>query len=140
LPELVKPPIFIHFLARAGVVGILGLSSSPTTGILVSASDDLTLRLWNLDTGDCEGVLNGHDRSIWSICYSHELDILYSCSEDETIKLWDLQTLKCTRTLILPKPYQGTNITGVSGLSIATQTTLMTLGAVNKSPIHPNSF
>ncbi|PSB57870.1 NB-ARC domain-containing protein [Chamaesiphon polymorphus] len=98
--------------------------------MLVSASDDLTLRLWDTNTGDCLGILTGHQRRIWSVCYSREFGTLYSCSEDETIKYWDVDTLTCTHTLTLPKPYRDMNIAGTSGLSIATQSTLMTLGAV----------
>jgi WD40 repeat protein len=104
--------------------------SATTPEMLVSASDDLSLRVWDTNSGDCLGVLTGHTQSIWSICYSTELQILYSCSQDETIKLWDLKSLKCTKTLTLPKPYQGMNITNISGLSIATQNTLITLGAL----------
>jgi WD40 repeat protein len=104
-------------------------TSTTTPEMLVSASDDLSLRLWDANSGDCLGILTGHTQSIWSICYSPELQILYSCSQDETIKLWDLKSLECIQTLTLPKPYQGMNITKVSGLSIATQNTLITLGA-----------
>ena len=107
--------------------------SATNPELLVSASDDLTLRVWNPHTGDCVGVLHGHKRGIWSVCYSPELGILYSCSEDETIKLWELETFTCIQTLTLPKPYRGMNITGASGLSSATQTTLMALGAISST-------
>ncbi len=105
-------------------------ASTTTPELLVSASDDLSLRLWGVDSGDCLGILTGHTQSIWSICYSAELQVLYSCSQDETIKLWDLASLECTKTLTLPKPYQGMNITKTSGLSIAAQNTLIALGAL----------
>ncbi len=119
------------FIGHTKEIRALAFISPATTTpeMLVSASDDLSLRVWDTQSGDCVGVLTGHTQSIWSICYSVELQILYSCSQDETIKLWDLKSLKCTKTLTLPKPYQGMNITKVSGLSIATLDTLMNLGA-----------
>jgi WD40 repeat protein len=100
--------------------------------LLVSASDDLTIRIWDTALGKCLGILHGHTQGIWSLCYSPTLQTLFSCSQDETIKLWDLQTLECQKTLIISKPYEGMQITGVSGLSIAIRTTLKTLGAVEQ--------
>jgi WD40 repeat protein len=105
-------------------------ASATTPEMLVSASDDLTLRLWDTETGACVKILNAHAQSIWSICYSPELRILFSCSQDETIELWDLDTFSCINILTLPKSYQGMNITRISGLSGATETTLFALGAV----------
>ncbi len=106
-------------------------ASATTSELLVSASDDLTLRLWDTNTGECVKILNAHAQSIWSICYSPELRILFSCSQDETIELWDLETFRCLNILTLPKSYQGMNIHQISGLSKATETTLVALGAVS---------
>lgn len=104
-------------------------ASATTPELLVSASDDLTIRIWDTALGECLRILKGHSQSIWSLCYSPALQTLFSCGQDETIKLWDLQTWECKATLIMPKPYREMNITGVSGLSFATQATLITLGA-----------
>jgi WD40 repeat protein len=76
-------------------------------------------------------ILNAHAQSIWSVCYSPELRILFSCSQDETIELWDVETFSFLNILTLPKSYQGMNISRISGLSKATQTTLVALGAVS---------
>ncbi len=108
-------------------------ASNRAPELLVSASDDLTMRVWDSTTGNCIGVLHGHERGIWAICYSPALQILYSCSEDETIRLWELETFTCIATLTCTKPYRGMNITGVSGISIATQATLMALGAISSA-------
>jgi WD40 repeat protein len=56
--------------------------------------------------------------------------MLASASQDETIKLWDAKTGDCLKTLPVPKPYQGMNITGVTGLTDAQKATVKALGAV----------
>jgi WD40 repeat protein len=105
--------------------------SATTPEMLISSSDDQDIRIWDTANGRCLGILQGHSQGIWSLCYSLALQKLFSCSQDETIKIWNLQTLECTTTLLMSKPYQDMQISGASGLSIATQSTLFSLGAIN---------
>ncbi len=104
-------------------------ASATTPELLVSTSDDQTIRIWDIAMGKCLRTLKGHSQGFWSLGYSPDLQTLFSCGQDETVKLWDLQTWKCKATLTMPKPYEGMQLTGVSGLSIATKTTLVSLGA-----------
>ena len=39
---------------------VRGLSFSPTDNRMVSGSDDLTVRIWDLQTGKEENILKGH--------------------------------------------------------------------------------
>ncbi len=55
---------------------------------------------------------------------------LASGSEDGTIKLWNVETGECIRTLRPPRPYEGMNITGATGLTDAQRETLKQLGAI----------
>jgi WD40 repeat protein len=52
-----------------------------------------------------------------------------SGSFDGTIKLWDVKTGECLKTLRDKLPYEGMNITGVTGLTEAEKATLKALGA-----------
>ena len=56
--------------------------------------------------------------------------MLASSSADETIKLWDVNDGECLKTLRIPRPYEGMNIKGVTGLTEATIAMLKALGAV----------
>jgi hypothetical protein len=51
---------------------------------------------------------------------------------DGTIKLWDIHTGECLRTLRPPRPYEGMNITGATGLTDAQRETLKQLGAIEE--------
>ncbi|AFZ16427.1 WD40 repeat domain-containing protein [Allocoleopsis franciscana] len=98
---------------------------------LASGSHDRTVRLWDVSTGECLKVLQGHDNWVWSVAFSLDGQTIATASQDETIKLWDAKTGDCLKTLPVPKPYEGMNITGVTGLTDAQKATLKALGAVN---------
>ncbi|MBW4446735.1 MAG: NACHT domain-containing protein [Spirirestis rafaelensis WJT71-NPBG6] len=98
--------------------------------ILASGSGDQTVKLWDVNTGRCLRTLLGHTRWVWSVTFSSDDQTVVSCSEDETIKIWDVQTGECLKTLKSKNPYEGMNITSISGLTESQKDTLKTLGAV----------
>ena len=55
--------------------------------------------------------------------------MIVSGSEDETIKFWNIKTGECMNTLRNPRPYEGMNITGVTGLTEGQKGALINLGA-----------
>ncbi|MFB2767930.1 AAA-like domain-containing protein [Pelatocladus sp. BLCC-F211] len=63
---------------------------SPDGKTLVSASDDHTVKLWNLQ-GKELATLKGHSDSVYSVAFSPDGKILASASNDATVKLWNLQ-------------------------------------------------
>jgi WD40 repeat protein len=58
----------------------------------VSGSDDNTIKLWNVETGQEIRTLKGHDNSVSSVNFSPDGKTLVSGSADNTIKLWNLGT------------------------------------------------
>ncbi|MBP5971308.1 hypothetical protein HW132_00800 [Brasilonema sp. CT11] len=113
-----------------GASWVWSVAFSPDGHTLASGSDDQTVKLWDIHTGQCLKTLQGHTNRIWSVAFSHDGHTLVSGSQDETIKLWDIRTGECLKTLRSPRPYEGMNITGVTGLTEAQKTTLKALGAV----------
>jgi WD40 repeat protein len=97
---------------------------------LASGSDDRTIRLWDANHRSCRQILRGHTSSVLAVAWSADSQTLASGSTDETIKLWDLDLGECQNTLRADRPYEGTNITGVRGLTAAQQSTLKALGAI----------
>ncbi|MGF1936245.1 MAG: NB-ARC domain-containing protein [Nostoc sp. ChiQUE02] len=98
--------------------------------ILASGSGDQTVKLWDVDTGSCLRTLSGHTRWVWSVGFSPDGQTVVSCSEDQTIKIWDVETGECLKTLRSKNPYEGMNITSITGLTESQKDTLKALGAV----------
>jgi WD40 repeat protein len=72
--------------------------------ILCSGSKDMTVKVWNFNTKECLGILQGHNGIIKSLCfaYSKEQTILCSVSKDSYLTLWNLSDKNLTRSIKLP--------------------------------------
>ena len=66
---------------------------------LNSSSLFFLFRIWNIKSGECLKVLEGHSNDVFSIKKLCD-DRLVSSSYDKTVKLWDLNTGECLRTFI----------------------------------------
>ncbi len=105
----------------------------PDELLLASSAADNIVKLWDTKSGKCLNILKGHQAIVWSVAWCPDKKTLASSSADETIKLWDVNTGECLKTLRAQRPYEGMNITGVTGLTEAQKATLKELGAVEKS-------
>jgi WD40 repeat protein len=75
------------------------VSYSPDGKTLASASQDKTVKLWDVGTGKELKTLNGHQDRVLSVSYSPDGKTLASASSDTTVKLWDTVTGKELNTL-----------------------------------------
>jgi WD40 repeat protein len=58
---------------------------SPDGQLLVSTSDDKTIRLWDVTTGVSLFTLVGHSRSVRAVAFSPDGQLLASASYDNTV-------------------------------------------------------
>lgn len=110
---------------------IIPVSCHPHRPVIASGAVDHQIKLWDMQTGRCLRTLDGHTGLIYSLSFSPEGRTFASGSWDETIKLWDIETGICLKTLRPDRPYEGMNITGTKGLTVAQQTSLKALGATS---------
>lgn len=61
---------------------------------IVSGSDDQTMNIYDVRTGELLRRLEGHDGGVWALQYTGYT--LVSGSTDRTVRVWDLDTGKCT--------------------------------------------
>lgn len=105
---------------------------SPDGQTLASGSSDRSIKLWERKSGTCVNTLQGHSSWVRSVVWMGDGDILASGSADETIKQWNIRTGDCLQTWRIDRPYEGMNITGITGLTEGSISTLKSLGAVEQ--------
>ena len=65
----------------------------------VSASDDKTLKLWNIDNLEVVRTLSGHSGAVQAVAvFPNRLKVI-SASADATLKVWDMETGRHSRSL-----------------------------------------
>ncbi|HPO15898.1 MAG TPA: metallophosphoesterase [Candidatus Hydrogenedentes bacterium] len=65
---------------------------SPDGRMLASPSADKTIRVWDVETGECLHTIKGHNRDVKSVSFDPSGLTLASGSDDHTVKLWDLSS------------------------------------------------
>ena len=80
-----------------GFVQAVALSSDGT--MVVSGSDDKTLKVWNLAAGKALRTLEGHEGAVTAVALSEDASIAVSASADRTLRVWDVATGKSLRVL-----------------------------------------
>jgi len=59
---------------------------------IASASDDQTVRLWDVSTGNALQVLRDHDEAVYAVAFSNDDTVVVSASKDELVRVWEVST------------------------------------------------
>jgi small GTP-binding protein len=94
------PPGVKLVLTLRGHTNTIGrIAWSPDGRMLASPSVDRTIRLWDVETGECLRTLKGHKGIVYSVAFDPTGRTLASGSSDKTIKLWTPASGTMLRTL-----------------------------------------
>lgn len=77
---------------------IRSLAFSPDSKTILSSSNDKTVRLWDVETGQLLHLLTGHRDRVKAVGISPDGELLLSCSADANVKAWDKNQLTAKKT------------------------------------------
>jgi WD40 repeat protein len=79
--------------------GVTACAVTPDGRRVVSASEDKTLKVWDLETGRTLATLEGHTGKVSACAVTSDSRRVVSASLDRTLKIWDLESGRVLATL-----------------------------------------
>eukprot|EP01044_Picomonas_judraskeda_P020318 COSAG03_NODE_4487_length_1535_cov_1.275766_2_plen_346_part_01 len=94
----------LRVLSTAAASPSVGSIGGTNKSLVLSCSDDDTLKLWDMEAGCCVRTFYGHTQIVRGCCVidrepENRPLVGLSCSADRSLKIWDLATGLCLRTL-----------------------------------------
>nr|XP_051206633.1 coatomer subunit beta'-3-like [Lolium perenne] len=80
---------------RAHANNVTSLAVHPSEPLVLSASRDKLIKLWNWEAGwQCIRTFQGHSDIVWQVKFNPRTagNTFASCSEDSTIKIWNMDS------------------------------------------------
>lgn len=76
---------------------IRSIAVEPENKWFATGSNDNTIKVWDLASGQLKLTLTGHVMSVRGVAISERHPYMFSCSDDKTVKCWDLEKNKVIR-------------------------------------------
>ena len=76
---------------------VRAVAVEPNNKWFATGSNDNTIKVWDLASGQLKLTLTGHVMCVRGIALSERHPYMFSCSDDKTIKCWDLEMNKVVR-------------------------------------------
>ncbi|MEL6777426.1 MAG: TIR domain-containing protein, partial [Cyanobacteria bacterium J06597_16] len=94
-----EPPLPLKALSLGHTSRVWSVAFSADGTRALSCSDDTTVRLWDVETGQALRVMEGHTGCVFSVAFSADGTRALSGSLDRTVRLWDAETGQALRVM-----------------------------------------
>lgn len=81
------------------VRGVSDLAWASNSRVLCSASDDHSVKVWDVGLQDAARTLRGHSSFVACVSFNPQANLVASGSFDETVRVWDVKSGKCLQVL-----------------------------------------
>ncbi len=78
---------------------VYSVAFSPDGKLLVSASEDETVRVWDIATGRCTRLMSAHKGGAYSAVFSPDGRLIASAGADKAVNVWNADTGRCLQIL-----------------------------------------
>jgi WD40 repeat protein len=107
---------------------VTALRFAPGDRVLVGASEDGSVSIWDLQTGVLSAQLKKHSGAVNAIAFSADGNLMATGGDDRTVIIWEAATSKARRTL------RGHDLT-VTSLAFSPDASMLASGAGNASVV-----
>lgn len=100
-----RRPLYPHLNSALGKIlkrhseGICSVKFSNDGKFVLSSSEDNTIRIWDIESGESLLTLDGHGDSVTDACFNGKGDRVASVSVDGIIVYWDAQSGECLQII-----------------------------------------
>lgn len=107
---------------------------------LASCSDDRSIKIWDLATGENTATGWGHSARIWSLSFYNGHKNVSSASEDCTVRLWSTSEMRCEKVVeaFLGKSAWCSSVSGNLGAAGGNDGRVRVLDLSEETPYFPN--
>ncbi|OWZ19994.1 U3 small nucleolar RNA-associated protein [Phytophthora megakarya] len=96
-----------NFRGHAGIVTLVQFHPDAAKLSLVSASDDATVRVWDLYTQKQVACIQDHMSLVTSVAFSEDGYTMLSAGRDKVVNFWDLRDQKLSKTVLVHEAVEG---------------------------------
>src|SRR6185369_4298160 len=91
-PEQAEPLAMLERKLTGHQDWVKSVAVSPDGTWTVSGSNDLTAKIWELETGACLTTLHEHTHKVYSVAITPDGERILSASVDASIRVWDARS------------------------------------------------